>query len=208
MRLQGLLFTLTVSINNKFKAMKKFILLIFSVLSVFLMNAQRITPDQIESVKYFQLNAAKRYTMITDTATGRFWYADVDSLKGRTDTVNISPNRVITLNDQQHFVFMSARSGTWQQGNGVTFRLPPTPSHGQEIVITNQFGIIPSNTRFLFTATGGYSFRFPTLATKAFAYDPLSINTTGDLVFTSMECQFRCVANAVDKKWSCFVTSQ
>jgi hypothetical protein len=103
---------------------------------------------------------------------------------------------------------MSARSGTWQQGNGVTFRLPSVPSHGQEIVITNQFGIIASNTRFLFSATGGYTFRFPTLTQKGFAYDPLSINTTGDVVFSSMECQFRCVANAIDKKWSCFVTAQ
>jgi hypothetical protein len=126
----------------------------------------------------------------------------------RQDTVEMTPNRVINVSEFSKNIFLTARSGTWTQGDGIEFRLPKYPGAGQEITFTNQFGLIPSNTEFRFTATGGYSFKFPSSPTKVFAYDPLSINTTADAIFTNQEFQFRCSANTADKRWSCFLISQ
>ena len=165
-----------------------------------------MTQRRFQNVRHGSVFRCQLFSHPTDG--GQRWFIwQVSSPDKRTDTVDISPNRVIELNEIQKHVFLSTRSGTWQAGDGVEFRLPKFPEHGQEIVLTSQF-IIPTNMEFRFMATGGYVFRFANGVSNTFAYDPLGTNTTATHTFVNMDAQFRCVANSVNKVWACFVQSQ
>jgi hypothetical protein len=182
-----------------------------NIRKVLFLGSLEIPIDTMTQAKFQNVEHGSvfRCQMVSGANGGRWLIYKITNTITKQDTVILSENRVVQLSEFNKQVFLSARTGNWAANNSIEFKLPKYPSDGQEIVLTNQVPLIPSNTEFRFTATGGYRFMFSNdPSAKIFAYDPLSINTTADHVFDKTEFQVRCAANTATRTWSCFLVSQ